>query len=52
MRGEFNAHAGLREGARHNPPAPKPAPRSLPVLTVAKWVGIVIAVAVIWSLIA
>ena len=52
MRGEFNAHAGLREGARHNPPAPKPEPRSLPVLTVAKWVGVVIAVAVVWSLIA
>lgn len=55
MRGEYDAHAGLREGARHNPPAPKPAPkpapRSLPVLTVAKWVGVVIAVAVVWSLI-
>jgi hypothetical protein len=53
MRGEYDAHAGLREGARHNPPAPKPkpAPRGLPVLTVAKWVGIVIAVVVVWSLI-
>ena len=51
MRGEYDAHAGLREGARHVPPAPKPAPRSLPVLTVAKWVGIVIAVVVVWSLI-
>lgn len=51
MRHEFNAHAGLREGARHNPPAPKPAPRSLPVLTVAKWVGVVIAVVLVWSLI-
>ena len=51
MRGEYDAHAGLREGARHVPPAPKPAPRSLPVLTVAKWVGVVIAVAVAWSLI-
>lgn len=58
MRSEYDAHAGLREGARHNPPAPKhvppapkPAPRSLPVLTVAKWVGVVIAVVVVWSLI-
>ena len=51
MRGEYDAHAGLREAAKHNPPAPKPAPRSLPVRTVAKWVGVVIAVAVVWSLI-
>lgn len=53
MRGEYDAHAGLREGALHNPPAPKPkpAPRSLPVLTVAKWAWVVIAVVVAWSLI-
>ena len=50
MRGEYDAHAGLREGARHVPPAPKPAPRSLPVLTVAKWAAIVMAVAVAWEL--
>jgi len=52
MRGEYDAHAGLREGARHNPPAPKPKPepRSLPVLTVAKWAAIVMTVAVAWEL--
>jgi len=51
MRGEYDAHAGLREGARHDPPAPKPALRSLPVLTVTKWLGVVIAVVVVWSLV-
>lgn len=52
MRGEFNAHAGLREAAKHKRKPYKAVRRSLPVLTVAKWVGIVIAVVVIWSLIA
>ena len=52
VRHEFNAHAGLREAANHNRKPYKPEPRSLPVLTVAKWVGVVIAVAVVWSLIA
>ena len=52
MRGEYDAHAGLRDGIRRVHREPKPAPRSLPVLTVAKWVGVVIAVAVAWSLIA
>ena len=51
MRGEYDAHAGLREAAKHKRKPYKPAPRSLPVLTVAKWVGFVIAVAVAWSLI-
>ena len=52
MRGEYDAHAGLREAAKHKRRPYKPEPRSLPVLTVAKWVGVVIALAVIWSLIA
>ena len=52
MRGEYDAHDGLREGAKHKRNPYKPEPRSLPVLTVAKWVGVVIAVAVVWSLIA
>ena len=51
MRGEYDAHAGLREGAKHKRKPYRPERRSLPVLTVAKWVGGVIAVAVIWSLI-
>ena len=52
MRGEYDAHAGLREGAKHKRKPYKTARRGLPVLTVAKWVGVVVAVAVIWSLIA
>lgn len=51
MRGEYDAHAGLREAANHKRKPYRPAPRSLPVLTVAKWVGVVIAVVVVWSLI-
>ena len=51
MRGEYDAHAGLREAAKHKRKPYKPEPRSLPVLMVAKWVGVVIAVAVAWSLI-
>lgn len=50
MRGEYDAHAGLREAAKHKRKPYRPERRSLPVLTVAKWVGVVIAVAVIWSL--
>ena len=52
MRGEYDAHAGLREAAKHKRKPYKAVRRSLPVLTVAKWVGVVIAVAVAWSLIA
>lgn len=52
MRHEYDAHAGLREGAKHKRKPYRPERRSLPVLTVAKWVGVVIAVAVIWSLVA
>ena len=52
MRGEYDAHAGLREAAKHKRKPYKAEPRSLPALTVAKWVGVVIAVAVAWSLIA
>lgn len=52
MSGEYDAHAGLREAAKHKRKPYRPERRSLPVLTVAKWVGVVIAVAVVWSLVA
>lgn len=50
MRHEYDAHAGLREAAKHKRKPYKAVRRSLPVLTVAKWVGVVIAVAVVFEL--
>lgn len=46
MRGEYDAHAGLKAGIRRNP-APRPDKWSLPVVKVAKWVAVIIAVMIV-----